>query len=57
MSETCNHNPHFTPYLDWCGPCKLILPELIKLSAELESKGGQVSGFGVARLDMDGGVL
>jgi thioredoxin 1 len=25
-------------FTDWCGPCKLILPQLIELSAELEPK-------------------
>jgi thioredoxin 1 len=25
-------------FTDWCGPCKLILPQLVELSAELEPK-------------------
>ncbi|KAG1673533.1 hypothetical protein FOA52_003833 [Chlamydomonas sp. UWO 241] len=26
-------------YTDWCGPCKMIMPDLIAYSAELEPKG------------------
>lgn len=25
-------------YTEWCGPCKMIYPDLVKLSAELEPK-------------------
>jgi hypothetical protein len=27
---------------DWCGPCKMMMPELIKINDELATRGGQV---------------
>jgi thiol-disulfide isomerase/thioredoxin len=38
-------------YTDWCGPCKMIMPDLIAYSAELEPK----VGFGLG--DMRGPAL
>ncbi|GBF94247.1 thioredoxin chloroplastic [Raphidocelis subcapitata] len=32
-------------YTDWCGPCKMIYPELVRLSQELGPRGGQVVKF------------
>ncbi|KAI8465290.1 MAG: thioredoxin-like protein [Monoraphidium minutum] len=29
-------------FTDWCGPCKLIMPELVKMHEELTPRGGQV---------------
>ncbi|KAI8474218.1 MAG: thioredoxin F-type [Monoraphidium minutum] len=32
-------------FTDWCGPCKMIYPELVKFNAELAPRGGQVVKF------------
>lgn len=32
-------------FTDWCGPCKLMYPELVKISEELSGQGVQVVKF------------
>lgn len=34
-------------YADWCGPCRMMTPVLVKLSSELQGKAG------IVKLDID----
>jgi thioredoxin 1 len=42
-------------YTDWCGPCKMIYPELVKLSAELEP-AAQIVKFNCNKYNKDMGI-
>lgn len=44
-------------YTDWCGPCKMIYPSLVKLDIELSEKGtGKIVKFNCNKYNKDLGV-